>query len=263
MYPFDRFTDAAQEALKLAQEEAAAAHHSYIGTEHLLLGLLREERGIAGQALGALGVRLDEVREAIEATLGRNVRIVVTQVIPTSRVRKAVEIAVDEARRAGQADVWTHHLLLGLVIEGDGVAAHVLADLGAGLEAIRAEVRRLLEAGGAEPRGQRWVPQRHARELAVLLLRAHEETERRGSAETGLDELLTAMAATDAGTEAMAHMLDLRSAAARKQRAIAAGDDETVTRHDREELAARERLEAAIGTWGKELGGSSHTGNAS
>src|SRR5262252_1517943 len=103
MYPFERFTERAKKVLTLAQEEAERAHHSYIGTEHLLLGLLRAEEGIAHAALRALGVGVEDTRERIEGVLGRNERIIVQQVIPTSRVKKVIEIAFEEAQRVGQA----------------------------------------------------------------------------------------------------------------------------------------------------------------
>ena len=117
--------------LTLAQEEAERSHHSYIGTEHLLLGLLREKDGIGARALANLGIKVGNVRETIESVLGRNERIIVQQIIPTSRVKKVIELSFEEARRMAHNYVGTQHLLLGLLIEGEGIAAHVLSDLGA------------------------------------------------------------------------------------------------------------------------------------
>jgi ATP-dependent Clp protease ATP-binding subunit ClpA len=137
--------------LTLAQEEAERSHHSYIGTEHLLLGLLRERDGLAAKVLDNLGIEIGKVRQTIESVLTRNERIIIQQIIPTSRVKKVIEISFEEARRIGHNYVGTEHLLLGLLIEGEGIAAHVLEDLGATLEKVRAELERLLPAGTEEP----------------------------------------------------------------------------------------------------------------
>ena len=150
MYPFERFTERAKKVLTLAQEEAERSHHSYIGTEHLLLGLLREGEGLAAKVLNNLGVEINKVRATIESVLGRNERIIIQQIIPTSRVKKVIEISFEEARRMGNNYVGTEHLLLGLLIEGEGIAAHVLEDLGANLEKVRGEIDRLLHETGLE-----------------------------------------------------------------------------------------------------------------
>jgi ATP-dependent Clp protease ATP-binding subunit ClpC len=150
LYPFERFTERAKKVLTLAQEEAERSHHSYIGTEHLLLGLLREGEGLAAKVLGNLGVEIGKVRQTIESVLGRNERIIIQQIIPTSRVKKVIEISFEEARRMGHNYVGTEHLLLGLLIEGEGIAAHVLEDLGANLEKVRAEIERLLHDSATE-----------------------------------------------------------------------------------------------------------------
>ncbi|MHB8572525.1 MAG: ATP-dependent Clp protease ATP-binding subunit [Candidatus Dormibacteria bacterium] len=150
MYPFERFTERAKKVLTLAQEEAEKSHHSYIGTEHLLLGLLREQEGLAAKVLGNLGVEITKVRATIESVLGRNERIIIQQIIPTSRVKKVIEISFEEARRMGHNYVGTEHLLLGLLIEGEGIAAHVLEDLGANLEKVRGEIERFLHESNQE-----------------------------------------------------------------------------------------------------------------
>jgi ATP-dependent Clp protease ATP-binding subunit ClpC len=150
LYPFERFTERAKKVLTLAQEEAERSHHSYIGTEHLLLGLLREGEGLAAKVLNNLGVEINKVRSTIESVLGRNERIIIQQIIPTSRVKKVIEISFEEARRMGNNYVGTEHLLLGLLIEGEGIAAHVLEDLGANLEKVRSEIEKLLHESGLE-----------------------------------------------------------------------------------------------------------------
>jgi ATP-dependent Clp protease ATP-binding subunit ClpA len=150
MYPFERFTERSKKVLTLAQEEAERSRHSYIGTEHLLLGLLREREGLAAIVLDNLGVDIGMVRQTIESVLGRNERIIIQQIIPTSRVKKVIELSFEEARRLGHNYVGTEHLLLGLLLEGEGIAAHVLVDLGATLPKVRAEIERLLVSIGAE-----------------------------------------------------------------------------------------------------------------
>ncbi|MBJ7605123.1 MAG: ATP-dependent Clp protease ATP-binding subunit [Candidatus Dormibacteraeota bacterium] len=149
-YPYERFTERAKKVLTLAQEEAERSHHSYIGTEHLLLGLLREGEGLAAKVLNNLGVEIGKVRQTIESVLGRSERIVIQQIIPTSRVKRVIEISFEEARRMGKTYVGTEHLLLGLLIEGEGIAAHVLEDLGASLDKVRAETERMLHDSTVE-----------------------------------------------------------------------------------------------------------------
>ncbi len=147
MYPFERFSDPAKKALTLSQEEAVRAHHSYIGTEHLLIGLLREPDGLANRVLSNLSIEIDEVRRGIESVLGRNERIIVQQIIPTSRVKRVIELSFEESRRAGRGEVTTGDMLLGLLIEGEGVAAHVLKDVGVRVNDVRAELAGLSVAG--------------------------------------------------------------------------------------------------------------------
>jgi ATP-dependent Clp protease ATP-binding subunit ClpC len=150
VYPFERFTEKAKKVLTLAQDEAEKSHHSYIGTEHLLLGLLREGDGLAAKVLANLGVEIHKVRDTIDSVLGRNERIIVQQIIPTSRVKKVIEIAFEEAKRMNNTYVGTEHLLLGLLIEGEGIASHVLEDLGANLDKVRHELDSLLKEQGLE-----------------------------------------------------------------------------------------------------------------
>ena len=146
MYPFERFNEDAKRSLTLAQEEAERAHHSYIGTEHLLLGLMRVEKGTAYRVLTKLGVSLAQVRKTIDSVLARNERILIQTIIPTSRVKKVIEIAFEEARKMNARDVDTGHMLMALLIEGEGIAAHVLEDLGATNERVVTEVQRELGA---------------------------------------------------------------------------------------------------------------------
>jgi hypothetical protein len=142
MYPFESFSEGAKKALTLTQEEAEAAHQSYIGTEHLLLGLLREGEGLGARVLAQLGVEIGGVRSRIASALGESERIV-QGIIPTARVKNVIQLAFGEARTMGSTHVGTEHLLLGLLIEGEGIAAHVLEDLGVSLEKVRGEIDRL------------------------------------------------------------------------------------------------------------------------
>src|SRR6266852_1902130 len=136
---FDRFTERARKVLSLAQEEAQRLQHNYIGTEHLLLGLVREGQGVAAKVLANLGVKLNQVRSAVEFIIGRGDRIVVGEIGLTARAKKVIELAVDEARRLNHHYIGTEHLLLGLVREGEGIAAGVLESLGVNLEKVRTQ----------------------------------------------------------------------------------------------------------------------------
>ena len=137
MYPFERFTEKAKQALEFAQQEAERSHHSFIGSQHILLGLMRARDGQAAKVLANLGLQIDGVRATMEAVLGGDERTTIQQIIPTSRAKKVIGIAFEEAKRMNNTYVGTEHLLLGLLIEGEGIAAHVLEELGASLERVR------------------------------------------------------------------------------------------------------------------------------
>jgi len=169
MYPFERFSERAKHALTLAQEEAERSHHSYIGTEHLLLGILRENDGVGAQALANLGIKVGSVRETIESVLGADERIIIQQIIPTSRVKKVIEISFEEARRMGHNYVGTEHILLALLIEGEGIAAHVLTDLGATESKVRAEIERLMPDGDEKASGPQMRPAGYELHQRVLV----------------------------------------------------------------------------------------------
>ena len=141
---FDKFTDRARKVLTLAQDEAQRFNHNYIGTEHLLLGLVREGEGVAARVLENMNVELAKVRTAVEFIIGRGDRPVVGEVGLTPRAKRVIELAIDEARRLGHNYIGTEHLLLGLVREGEGIAAGVLESLGVNLDKGRHEVIRVL-----------------------------------------------------------------------------------------------------------------------
>jgi ATP-dependent Clp protease ATP-binding subunit ClpC len=152
----DRFTKRARRVLTLAGEEARRLNHLYIGTEHILLGLVAEEGGVALRVLQELNISPEQVRTSVERTVGRGTRPTLTQPTLTPRTKRVIELSVDEARRLGHHYIGTEHLLLGLIREGEGVAVDVLRRLGAPPEKIREQVYRFLQetpvhAGGKQP----------------------------------------------------------------------------------------------------------------
>jgi len=150
MEPFDRFNDRAKRVLALAQDEAIRLNHNYIGTEHLLLGLVREGDGVAAGVLASLGVELSEVRTAVEFIIGRGDQTTTPSEITLSpRTKKVIELAIDEARRMGDEHVGTEHILLGLVREGEGIASGILESLGIELGTLRQQVLKVM--GRNEP----------------------------------------------------------------------------------------------------------------
>jgi ATP-dependent Clp protease ATP-binding subunit ClpC len=141
---FEKFSERARRVLSLAQEEAQRFNHNYIGTEHILLGLVRETDGVAAKVLANLGVELSKIRSAVEFIIGRGERPTPGEIGLTPRAKKVIELAVDEARRLNHHYIGTEHLLIGLMREGEGVAAGVLESLGVNLEKVRAETNRIL-----------------------------------------------------------------------------------------------------------------------
>ncbi len=138
----DRFTKRARRVLTLAQEEALRLNHNYIGTEHLLLGLVREENGVAVKVLRELGIEPGQVIRAVERTVGRGERPPFGKPTLAPRTKRVIELAVDEARLMGHHYIGTEHLLLGLVREGEGVAVNVLRGLGVNLDRLRTQTAR-------------------------------------------------------------------------------------------------------------------------
>lgn len=143
---FGRFTERAQKVLALAQEEAVRLGHNNIGTEHILLGLIREGDGIAAKALVALGLGLEKIQDEVESLIGRG-QEQPTNIAYTPRAKKVIELSMDEARKLGHTYVGTEHILLGLIREGEGVAARVLNNLGISLNKARQQVLQLLGSG--------------------------------------------------------------------------------------------------------------------
>jgi ATP-dependent Clp protease ATP-binding subunit ClpC len=141
---FERFTDRARRAVVLAQEEARMLNHDYIGTEHLLLGLVREHDGVAGKALASLDISLEAVRRQVEEIVGQGHAAPTGHIPFTPRSKKVLELSLREALQLGHNYIGTEHILLGLVREGEGVATQVLAQLGANLSGVRQTVIQLM-----------------------------------------------------------------------------------------------------------------------
>ncbi|MBA2609896.1 MAG: ATP-dependent Clp protease ATP-binding subunit, partial [Actinobacteria bacterium] len=145
---FERFTDRARRVLVLAQEEARLLNHNFIGTEHILLGLIHEGEGTAAKALESLGITLEAVREKVEETIGPAGASTTGSPPFTPRAKKVLELSLREALQLGHNYIGTEHMLLGVVREGEGVAATVLQSLGADLSRVRQQVIQLLSSGG-------------------------------------------------------------------------------------------------------------------
>jgi ClpA/ClpB-like protein len=151
---FERFTERARQVVVLAQDEARALHHNHIGTEHILLGLLREEDGLAARVLESFGVTAEEVRAKVGNIIGPGDAVTSAQIPFTPRGKKVLELSLAEALRLGHNYIGTEHVLLGLVRENEGIAARILLDFDADAEKIRKEIIRMLSGpgrrGGAE-----------------------------------------------------------------------------------------------------------------
>src|SRR5689334_11402452 len=144
---FDKFTKRAKQVLQIATEEARAFNHPYIGTEHILLGLIKEGEGVAARVLEDLGVKLTQARHAVEFIVGMGEGPVRQDQDLTARAKKVIAYAVDEAKRLNHHYIGTEHLLLGLVRNGEGVATGVLDIMGVSLEQVRTQVMRVLRQG--------------------------------------------------------------------------------------------------------------------
>jgi ATP-dependent Clp protease ATP-binding subunit ClpA len=137
---FERFTDRARRVVVLAQEEARRLDHNYIGTEHILLGLIRESEGVAAKALESLGISLEAVRQQVEEIIGQGQQAPAAHIPFTPRAKKVLDLSKREALRLGHHYIGTEHILLGILREGEGVAPQVLVSLGADLNQVRQQV---------------------------------------------------------------------------------------------------------------------------
>jgi ATP-dependent Clp protease ATP-binding subunit ClpC len=150
---FERFTDRARRAVALAQDEARMLDHGWIGTEHILLGLIDEGEGVAAKALESLGISLDAVRQQVEEFIGQGQSAPSGHIPFTPRAKKVLELSLREALQLGHGYIGTEHILLGLIREGDGVAAQVLVVLGADLDRVRQQVIELLRGHQGQDEG--------------------------------------------------------------------------------------------------------------
>ena len=150
---FERFTDRARRVVVLAQEEARMLNHNYIGTEHILLGLIHEGEGVAAKALESLGISLEAVRQQVEEIIGQGQQAPSGHIPFTPRAKKVLELSLREALQLGHNYIGTEHILLGLIREGEGVAAQVLVRLGADLNRVRQQVIKLVhqDASSGQP----------------------------------------------------------------------------------------------------------------
>ena len=147
---FERFTDRARRVMVLAQEEARILHHDHIGTEHVLLGLIREGEGVAAKALESLGISLEAVRQQVGGITGQGQQAPSGHIPFTPRAKKVLELSLREALQLGHNYIGTEHILLGMIREGEGVAAQVLVKLGADPSRIRQQVNQLLQGSPGE-----------------------------------------------------------------------------------------------------------------
>jgi ATP-dependent Clp protease ATP-binding subunit ClpC len=142
---FERFTDRARRVIVIAQEEARMLRHNFIGTEHLLLGLVREGEGVAVKTLETLGISLSAVREQVEGIIGKGQQTPVGHIPFTPQAKKVLQLSLHEALQLDHNYIGTEHILLGLIREGEGVAAQVLFRMGADLDRVRQQIVQLLD----------------------------------------------------------------------------------------------------------------------
>jgi ATP-dependent Clp protease ATP-binding subunit ClpC len=172
---FERFTDRARRVVVLAQEEARMLNHNYIGTEHILLGLIHEGEGVAAKALESLNISLEAVRQQVEEIIGQGQAAPTGHIPFTPRAKKVLELSLREALQLGHNYIGTEHILLGLIREGEGVAAQVLQKLGADLNRVRQTVIRELSGSPAGRYGEMPSPSPFdEREKIVLSFLIHE-----------------------------------------------------------------------------------------
>ena len=262
---FERFTDRARRVVVLAQEEARMLNHNYNGTEHILLGLIHEGEGVAAKALESLGISLEAVRQQTEEIIGQGQQAPSGHIPFTPRAKKVLELSLREALQLGHNYIGTEHILLGLIREGEGVAAQVLVRLGADLNRVRQQVIQLLhgyqgqERPGPVPRERTPLSRVRARLAAVeRRLAAVEERVGAGPDTSDLDEQIEMVradkaAAVDAQEFEQAASLrdrekDLLTGKASRQREWAAGHPDLPSLGERcEELSGEiERLRSLL-----------------
>ena len=173
---FERFTERARQVVVLAQDEARALKHNYIGTEHILLGLLREEEGLAARVLESLDITVEEVRAQVARIVGQGDEVTTGQIPFTPRAKKVLELALREALSLGHNYIGTEHILLGLLREEEGLAARVLESLDITVEEVRAQVARIVGQGDEVTSGQIPFTPRAKKVLELALREARPST---------------------------------------------------------------------------------------
>jgi prophage maintenance system killer protein len=191
---FERFTDRARRATVLAQEEARTLGHDYIGTEHILLGLISEGEGVAAKALGELKISLAAVRTQVEEIIGRGVQEPIGHIPFTPRAKKVLELSLREAMQLGVNYIGTEHVLLGLIREGEGVAAQALERLGADLDRTRQKVVEVLARSGPEATSARAAQEGRSARVALILQELNAEFDDAARLRTANDRLVTEVA---------------------------------------------------------------------
>jgi ATP-dependent Clp protease ATP-binding subunit ClpC len=192
---FERFSDPARRVVVLAQEEARLLNHNYIGTEHILLGVIHEGEGVAARALRSLGINLDAVRQEVDEIIGRGGSPPSGHIPFTPRAKKVLELSLREALQLGHNYIGTEHILLGLLREGEGVACQVLVKLGANLPKVRARVYELLAGGATEETTAERVPiPPLSSELREVIEEARRAAEANGASEVAPIHLFLAAA---------------------------------------------------------------------
>lgn len=265
MAPFGRFSAEARRTLSVAQQEAEAKQQSYIGTEHLLLGLIVTTDGIAHRVLTTLGASKESARRAIEDVRSGDEGMATAERVPTSRVKAAIEIAFDEGRRDGAQYVGTEHLLLGLLIEGRGIAGHALEALRVTLPQARAEIQRERARGGGET-----IAEPDARDPETVQQPPREVIPALGPDAAELLRLAGALATAEGvpvvGLEHVGRALDdqavgsllqlsarIRQVVAAREEAVAARDPKTAEERRQEERRLREEHARTEAEWRRGL----------
>jgi ATP-dependent Clp protease ATP-binding subunit ClpA len=244
--PFDRFSDRAKRVLALAQDEAIRFNHNYIGTEHILIGLMREEEGVAARALRTLGVELDKARTALGFIIGRGDAVTAPSEITLSpRTKKIIELAIDEARKLGQTRVSTEHILLGLAREGEGIASGILESLGVTMDKVRHAVIETLGATAPASSRQKSDGQYGAASPSAkqVLLLAQEEAVAMRHGHLGSEHLLLGLLRMEPASNSVLTDLGITLEQARAEvlKAVPAGSGAPT------ELTSSPRLQTLIG----------------
>jgi ATP-dependent Clp protease ATP-binding subunit ClpC len=213
---FERFSDRARRVVVLAQEEARLLNHNYIGTEHILLGLVHEREGVAAQALDSLDVKLVRVRQQVEQIIGQGGSSPSGHIPFTPRAKKVLELSLREAMQLGHNYIGTEHILLGLLREGEGVACQVLVKLGANLPKVRARVLELVADDGGE--GAAAPTPTLSAELRAVIEEARGEAAAAGESEVApIHMFLAAVQHPDGAAGRMLHMVGVDPEELRRQ----------------------------------------------